>query len=240
METYNYKENIPGLPNHHITEDGRLFQLRKNLLTENKTDPYYNMNQDIKFLINQIENKKLRECCGHILLYDDFLKWPGAIGFHHAYEEGLYYHTVEVVNYSLDKARSFPEVDTDVLIAAGIWHDIAKIWDYKLEVVFSEQELPKRFLLLEQTPGCKTGWTNGDFHKKVHHITGSNCEFTHHALSYGVDRETIQKVQHCIASHHGRKEFGSPVEPQTLEAYILSQADMLSAQFGAWKNKKPE
>lgn len=198
------------------------------------------MNQDIKPLINQIKNKNLKDCCNHIFLYGDFFKWPGAIGFHHAYEEGLYYHTVEVVNYALDKALSFPWVDTDVLIAAGLWHDIAKIWDYQLVSIFNDEDLPKRYLLAGDRGVYKDVWINGDFHKKVHHITGSNCEFTHHALSYGVDRETIQKVQHCIASHHGRKEFGSPIEPQTLEAYILSQADMLSAQFGAWKNKKPE
>jgi 3'-5' exoribonuclease len=42
-------------------------------------------------------------------------------------------------------------------------------------------------------------------------------------------------VIHCILSHHGRKDWGSPVEPATLEALVLHQADMLSAKFGATK-----
>ena len=36
-------------------------------------------------------------------------------------------------------------------------------------------------------------------------------------------------------THHGLREWGSPVEPQTLEALLLHQADLLSAQYGATK-----
>jgi 23S rRNA maturation-related 3'-5' exoribonuclease YhaM len=39
-------------------------------------------------------------------------------------------------------------------------------------------------------------------------------------------------VIHCMLSHHGRREWGSPVEPVTPEAYILHVADMLSSREG--------
>jgi len=36
-------------------------------------------------------------------------------------------------------------------------------------------------------------------------------------------------LQHCIISHHGKYEFGSPVLPKTIEAFILSCADITDA-----------
>jgi 3'-5' exoribonuclease len=40
------------------------------------------------------------------------------------------------------------------------------------------------------------------------------------------------RIEHAILAHHGRQEWGSPVEPVTAEAYILHYADMLSVRFG--------
>jgi len=36
-------------------------------------------------------------------------------------------------------------------------------------------------------------------------------------------------LQHCILSHHGKHEFGSPILPKTMEAIILSYADVTDA-----------
>ena len=33
-----------------------------------------------------------------------------------------------------------------------------------------------------------------------------------------------------ILSHHGKMEYGAPVEPQTIEAAVLHQADLASSQ----------
>ena len=35
-------------------------------------------------------------------------------------------------------------------------------------------------------------------------------------------------LQHLILSHHGHREWGSPVEPSTPEAVLLHQADMMA------------
>ncbi|MEP6688344.1 MAG: hypothetical protein ABJC36_08340, partial [Gemmatimonadales bacterium] len=37
-------------------------------------------------------------------------------------------------------------------------------------------------------------------------------------------------LQHLIASHHGKPEFGAPVPPMTLEAEVLHYADTASAK----------
>ena len=38
-------------------------------------------------------------------------------------------------------------------------------------------------------------------------------------------------MKHCIFAHHGKKEYGSPIEPHCPEAYILNIADGLSAEM---------
>lgn len=40
-------------------------------------------------------------------------------------------------------------------------------------------------------------------------------------------------LQHLIASHHARQEFGAPVPPMTLEAEVLHFADNASAKTAA-------
>ena len=38
-------------------------------------------------------------------------------------------------------------------------------------------------------------------------------------------------LEHLIASHHGVREHGSPVEPKTVEAFILATIDELDAKL---------
>jgi 3'-5' exoribonuclease len=38
-------------------------------------------------------------------------------------------------------------------------------------------------------------------------------------------------VEHLVASHHGTREYGSPTEPKTIEAFILSAVDDLDAKI---------
>jgi 3'-5' exoribonuclease len=51
----------------------------------------------------------------------------------------------------------------------------------------------------------------------------------------GIDDNLRDDIGHMILSHHGRLEWNSPVEPQTVEAQILHFADYLNA-FYAKKN----
>ena len=39
------------------------------------------------------------------------------------------------------------------------------------------------------------------------------------------------QIEHIVVSHHGSQEFGSPVEPATVEAFILSMVDDLDAKL---------
>ena len=44
-----------------------------------------------------------------------------------------------------------------------------------------------------------------------------------------IDADKLEVIRHCILSHHGKLEYGSPVTPATVEAIILNMADLTSA-----------
>ncbi len=195
--------------------------------------------------IESIRSVTLRDCCRRILDTPEFLTWPASLRYHHAYEGGLLAHTVEVCDLALGMSEltcnlnlTKPRAKHDILIAAALWHDFAKVreyeqkelngHDYTFERMKGTRMLPVREAPLDSVPV----WIGTDNAKCIHHIPGSAIEFTVAARESGVDESVIEQVQHCILAHHGRREWGSPVEPQTLEALILHQADMTSAQYG--------
>jgi len=46
----------------------------------------------------------------------------------------------------------------------------------------------------------------------------------------GFPAELRQQLVHLLISHHGTREWGSPVPPRTLEAVLLHQIDMLDSR----------
>ncbi len=196
---------------------------------------------------NYIKSNILKEVNNKIWDYKEFSLWPGSIGKHHSYEGGLIVHTHEVWKYALNTAMEF-EVDLDILFTSILWHDLAKIWDYKKTVKkVAGNILPKDFVSFgeEKCIGSlygdnvkhMVGYEKSNYHSHIHHITGSIAEFSRHALNLGLDRDTLEKVQHCIAGHHGFPEWRSPVTPKSIEAIIMHFSDMLSATHGRTKDE---
>ena len=202
-----------------------------------------NMKQRLQNHINSINNLGLRIACDTILDTPEFFTCPASLSFHHAYEGGLSAHTVEVCDavkhisgYHCDKDYFFflgSDVNHDILLTAALWHDYAKIKEYVELYLIRDETTKYPQKLFVDASRCYSH--HPDYYKRIHHIQGSAIEFTVSAREQGVDESVIEQVQHCILAHHGRKEWGSPVEPQTLEALILHQADMLSAHYGKTK-----
>lgn len=195
--------------------------------------------------INSINNVGLRIACDTILDTPEFFTCPASISFHHAYEGGLLAHTVEVCDavkqisgYGYHYHANLVgflggDVNYDILLTAALWHDYMKIKEYVELYLLRDETTKYPQKLFVDASRCYSH--HPDYAKRIHHIQGSAIEFTVAAREEGVDERVIEQVQHCILAHHGRKEWGSPVEPQTLEALILHQADMLSAHYGKTK-----
>src|SRR5436305_564029 len=47
----------------------------------------------------------------------------------------------------------------------------------------------------------------------------------------GFPDETLLNLEHAILAHHGKKEYGAPILPQTVEALLVSFIDDLDAKM---------
>jgi len=120
-------------------------------------------------------------------------------------------HTAEVLQFGVKQIGVDP-----VFVVAAIWHDFAKIFEYE----FITADETSADLVVVSKP----------YRDLIGHIVGSYTEFVQVAQSFGYPDSFIASVGHCILAHHGRKEWGSPVEPRTPEAWMLHSCDMMSAQ----------
>lgn len=195
--------------------------------------------------IESIQDPALRKTCESILTIEKFFTWPASLSFHHAYEGGLLAHTVEVCDIALQTVRgntvggwslSFNvECNLDILIAAALWHDVMKVEEY----IVTDRRACETTITRHVPFSLHDSWIKDYSRVKMfgdhEHIIAGASFFQKSARFNNVHVETIDAITHCILAHHGRKEWGSPVEPQTLEALILHQSDMLSAHYGATK-----
>lgn len=168
------------------------------------------------------ESRSLKAPYGAMILdafagkyHDLLMKSPAAKSMHHAEIGGLLQHTVEVLRTAKAIAavyKAYQPVDEDLLYTAVILHDFGKIWEF--------------------TPG-PTGLV-ADYSKRgnlLGHIY-MGAEFAASlARKNGLDPEHTLLLQHLILSHHGKLEYGSPEVPKTVEAFILHEADDISAKY---------
>lgn len=159
-----------------------------------------------------IKNPKLLEIVNEFLDHPEFVTAPGGSTHHHAYAGGLAEHTWEVA----DQVSVFTQ-GNQCAVAAAIMHDFAKIYEYK---IIDGKIVKTQFANL-------TG-----------HVVWSWYRFKRAAEEHQLDFATTDEISHAMLAHHGRREWGSPVEPQTPIAFALHSADMLSMQAGKEAMKK--
>lgn len=154
---------------------------------------------------------------------------PASLSKHHAYTWGLLRHTLEVAD---NLAGVTMLHNRNVSMTAALLHDVAKVYDYSLKDFFDGQELPKHHLFVEKRANIATAWVTTDYYQQIHHVQGSYGLFMVQAMKFGLRTELMDEIGHAILAHHGRRDWGAAVEPQTLEAVLVHQADYLSAHFG--------
>ncbi|AHV95622.1 3'-5' exoribonuclease YhaM family protein [Paenibacillus sabinae] len=138
---------------------------------------------------------------------------PAAKSHHHAYFAGLAYHIVRMLEIGEFICRQRPFLNSDLIKAGIILHDIAKpvemISEYGMVLDYSNQG------------------------KLVGHISMAANWITEAAIILGIDLESnvIMALQHLILSHHNLGEWGSPVQPQLPEAVALHYIDAMDAKL---------
>lgn len=139
---------------------------------------------------------------------------PGGKLWHHNYRGGLLEHTLSVTRIALSMTAFYPQLRKDLIIAAGLLHDIGKIVEYRVEgfVDFSDR-------------GRLLG----------HIVIGT--QMVKEAADKITDLPESLKTEllHMILSHQGKLEYGSPVVPMTLEAIVLYYADEMDSKANAFQ-----
>lgn len=164
-------------------------------------------------IIDSVQNEYLKKLL-ESFFYDDefvekFLRAPGGKTIHHACIGGLLEHTLGVVDVCEVVAKRYKSIDRDLLITAAILHDIGKVYEYSIETAIDRTN-----------EGILLG-----------HLYMS-CEMVAFKVSQieGFPKDLKTKLLHCILSHHGQYEHGSPKKPKTLEAVALAYADALDSK----------
>ncbi len=169
-------------------------------------------------IIDSIRNSYLKKLLEAIFYNDEissvFTKAPGGKFIHHASIGGLIEHTLGVVEICEVVAKRYKSIDRDLLITAAVLHDIGKIHEYSMDIAIDRTD-----------EGILLG----------HIYTGSEFIAKMIAEIEDFPKELKVKLIHCILSHHGEYEYGSPKKPKTLEAVALHYADALDSKVKGYE-----
>lgn len=171
------------------------------------------LQNQINDLLFQITNPTWNRLVRNILnkYGDRYYEYPAAKKMHHAFRGGLAYHSLSIAKLALKISELYPQVDKSLLLAGALIHDIGKT------VELSGPVGPEY-----TTEGQLLG-----------HIVIGDEILVQAADELGFDlaSEDMLIIRHLMISHHNKLDFGSPVVPKDLEAYILSKLDDLDAHI---------
>ncbi len=141
--------------------------------------------------------------------FEDRLRiWPAAQSVHHAYRGGFLEHVLKIAEVSVSLARAYG-ANEDLAVAGALLHDIGKLEELDYDIAAASYS------------------SQGQF---VGHIALGVVIVRDEARQIeGFPASLQNQIEHLVVSHHGSREFGSPIEPLTVEAFILATADNLDA-----------
>lgn len=138
--------------------------------------------------------------------------YPAAMKNHHAVKGGLLYHTISMVRLAEQVAILYPFLNKDLLFVGVIIHDLEKTEE-----------------MLSSTIGIVEDYTVDG--KLLGHIVMGANKVKSVAEEAGATEEQVKLLMHIVLSHHGKKEYGSPVPPLIPEAEALHHIDNLDARM---------
>lgn len=173
------------------------------------------MYDELLAMIQRVQNPYLKELAMKVFVEDkEFAKkfkiHSAAKSVHHGYIGGLLEHSVSVAKLCEQYAVLYPQLNRDLLVTTALFHDIGKAEELS---AFPENDYT-------------------DEGRLVGHIVMGTIKLSKLMDEIpGFPAKLANEVKHCILSHHGELEFGSPKKPALAEALALSQADNLDAKM---------
>ena len=177
--------------------------------------PIDGMMQELLSLINSVQNAYLKKLLQMFFVEDEefvkrFRQSSAAKTVHHGFVGGLLQHTLSVTKLCDYYCTQYPVLNRDLLLTAAICHDIGKTKELSL---FPENDYTD----------------DGQF--LGHIVIGSEMVSEKIRQIQGFPPVLANELKHCILSHHGELEFGSPKKPAIVEAVALTFADNTDAKM---------
>ena len=159
----------------------------------------------LEHIAREVHDPALRAVVDRVLFTEpvaaEFRRAPCTRAGHHAYLGGLLEHTVSVGTLALELCPLHPRLDSDLLIAAALLHDVGKVREFTYGAEFGLTDEGR--LLGHLAIGAE--------------IIGAACG--------GLSSDRRVALLHCVLSHHGSasRSDGSP------EAVALQRLNALDA-----------
>lgn len=173
------------------------------------------MYTEVLGFIEGISNVYLKKLAQAFFVQDEdfiksFKKSSAAKAVHHGFVGGLLEHTLSVTKLCEYYTKAYPALNKDLLITAALFHDIGKTKELSL---FPENDYTDDGQLLG------------------HIVMGSEMIGEKAKKIDGFPLVLMGELKHCILSHHGEFEYGSPKKPALMEAVALNFADNTDAKM---------
>ena len=173
------------------------------------------MYDELVTMIDTVKDPYLLQLLQMIFTEDaDFVKrfkmHSAAKTMHHNFAGGLIEHSLSVAKLCDFYAKCYPVLHRDLLIAAALCHDIGKLNEISS---FPENDYTDEGQLIG------------------HIVTGTIMVDEKMKQIAGFPETLANELKHCILSHHGELEYGSPKKPALIEAVALAFADNTDAKL---------
>ncbi len=173
------------------------------------------MYEQILSYISSMQNEYLKKLLQSFFVEDEaFIKAfkysSAAKMVHHGFIGGLLEHTLSVTNLCNYFAGAYPLIKRDLLLTAALCHDIGKIREIS---AFPKNDYTDEGQLLG------------------HIVVGVEMVSEKIRQIEGFPEKLANELKHCIVSHHGELEYGSPKKPALIEAVALNFADNADAKL---------
>ena len=169
-------------------------------------------------MASSLSDDFLRELTLGILeeLQNRWLSAPGAVTIHHAYTAGTLVHCLSVATIAKAIAEVTPGANVDMATAAGLLHDLGKLFGYRINGVICE--------LTDEGRLYEHSFMGAEF-------VGNYAEkhIVREEVTYEQTQAKLEVLRHIILSHHGKLEHGSCIPPACIEAHIVHHADAVDA-----------
>lgn len=180
--------------------------------TTKNIDEMYN---EILSMIAKITDPYLSKLVNSFFVEDkEFIKafkyHSAAKTVHHGFVGGLVEHTLGVTKLCEYMAANYPLINRDLLISAALFHDLGKLDEIS---TFPENDYTDDGQLLG------------------HIYIGTEKVGARIRTIPNFPKSLENELKHCILSHHGELEYGSPKKPALIEAVALTYADNTDAKL---------